>query len=109
MSQKWSEAYIGTIPSDTFSEPLTAPRGWWEELSISEILLTGGSDELFIDDIKELGAILDKEFLGKMTTIIIEGMAHGESIFTMMLGNGKPTREADAFVNWICKMTETCH
>lgn len=98
---------MGTSTSDAFSEPLTAPRGWWKDLSISKILLTGGSNEVFIDDLKQMGAILDEEFLGKVTTIIIEGMSHGESIFSKILGNEGPTRESDAFVDWICKMTET--
>lgn len=81
--------------------------GWWKDLSIPKILLTAGSNEVFIDDSKQMGAILDEEFLGKVTTIIIEGMSHGGSIFSEMLGNEGPTREADAFVDWICKMTET--
>ncbi|KAJ5552630.1 alpha/beta-hydrolase [Penicillium frequentans] len=107
MCKVWSEAYMGTSTSDAFSEPLTAPRGWWKDLSISKILLTGGGNEVFIDDLKQMGAILDEELLGKVTTIIIEGMSHGESIFSKILGNEGPTRESDAFVDWICKMTET--
>lgn len=107
MCKKWSEAYIGMSPSDAFSEPLTAPRGWWKDLFISEILLTGGNDEVFVDDLKQLGAVLDEEFLGKTTTVIIEGMAHGESIFSMMLGCKGSSKEVNAFVDWVCKMGET--
>ncbi|KAJ5805879.1 alpha/beta-hydrolase [Penicillium pulvis] len=107
MCKIWSEAYMGTSTSSSFSEPLTAPGGWWKDLSIPKILLTDGSNEVFIGEIEQMGAILDDEFLGKVTTIIIEGMSHGESIFSKMLGNEGPTREADAFVEWICKMTET--
>lgn len=98
---------MGTFTSDAFSEPLTAPKAWWKDLSISKILLTGGSNEVSIDDLKQLGAILDEEFLGKVTTIIIERMSHGESIFFKMLGTEGPTREVDAFVVRICKMTRT--
>jgi hypothetical protein len=98
---------MGTSSSDAFCDPLTGPRGWWKGLSISEVLLIGGTDEIFLDDIKALGAVLNELFVGEVTSIVIDGAAHGESIFSMMLGNERRSEQVDVLVNWICKLQKT--
>ncbi|KAJ6110006.1 alpha/beta-hydrolase [Penicillium sp. IBT 16267x] len=106
MCRKWSQDYMGMSPSDAFCEPLTAPKEWWKDLLISEILLIGGSDEVFIDDIKAMGSILDEVVLGKVTTIVVEGIVHGEPIVSMMLGNEGSSEQVNAFVSWFGKIGE---
>jgi acetyl esterase/lipase len=97
----WSDAFQGSAPADPFNQPLTAPAGWWKDLKVSEILLTGGSDELFVDDIKEFGEILVQEFAGKLTTIISPKCAHDQPLLDGILGAKEPGEQVQAFISWI--------
>jgi acetyl esterase/lipase len=50
----WAAAYLGKSPSDNYNEAVNAPADWWKELKAKQVLITGGTDEILIDSIREI-------------------------------------------------------
>lgn len=95
----WSTAFLGGAPGDAYNEPLTAKPGWWEGLdnAVNEILITGGSDEVLVDCIRELSKILEGVH-GKVTTVIAEGEWHDKPVLSMLGGGGEQADAIQGFV-----------
>jgi hypothetical protein len=41
-----------TTNTDPYSQPITAPELWWENLGVEKMVIVAGGDEVFIDDIR---------------------------------------------------------
>ena len=52
--EMWSEAYLGGMPSDSYSEPCRATTEWLEELQARKILVTAGQEEVLVDAVTAL-------------------------------------------------------
>ncbi|KAJ6005160.1 alpha/beta hydrolase fold protein [Penicillium sp. IBT 35674x] len=101
--EDWSNAYRGNQPTDPYMEPLTAPDDWWKDLAASEIFLTGGADELFINDIEEFATKLQEHFPGFLTKIVSVDSAHDSPLTSVILGKEGPDEQIFAFANLISK------
>jgi acetyl esterase/lipase len=57
--QYWGDQFMGEAKADPYNQPLTASSDWWSTLTVDEILVVAGSDELLIDDIREFAKKLE--------------------------------------------------
>lgn len=47
----WSDMHLNGAEPDNFNSPLRADPPWWKNIPVGDILVLGGGDEIFIDDI----------------------------------------------------------
>ena len=69
---------------DNYAQPLEAPANWWTDIPVSKVMVIGGGDELFIDDIVEIGKKIrdGSEKSGVETEIVVaEKEVHVECMF----------------------------
>jgi acetyl esterase/lipase len=57
--QYWGEQFLGKAKADPYNQPLTASSEWWSTLSVDEILIVAGADEIMIEDIREFAKKLE--------------------------------------------------
>ncbi|KAH0537355.1 hypothetical protein FGG08_005834 [Glutinoglossum americanum] len=57
--QYWGDQFMGEAKADPYNQPLTASSDWWSALTVDEILIVAGRDELLIDDIREFAKKLE--------------------------------------------------
>ena len=50
----WSEAYLGSMPSDNYSEPCRATTEYFERVQARKILVTAGQEEVLVDAVTAL-------------------------------------------------------
>ena len=52
---------MGDADADNYNEPFRAPSNWWEDLNlvVRNLLITAGSDEVLVDDIKAFSNKID--------------------------------------------------
>ncbi|KAI9812883.1 MAG: hypothetical protein M1827_004401 [Pycnora praestabilis] len=98
--RKWSDAFMGSAPSDYYNQPHTAPGSWWEGLKVSEVLILAGADELLVDDIKALAGRIE-EVHEKTTTIVTQGESHDAPILDLAFGYKEPGEQMNAINSWI--------
>jgi acetyl esterase/lipase len=55
-AQRWSAAYMGSAKPDYYNEPIRAPSSWWNDVPVKDVLITGGDEEILVDDIREFAA-----------------------------------------------------
>lgn len=48
-----AQHYLGNGASDEYNTPLQAPPAWWQGLPSQNTLITCGSFEVFLDDVRE--------------------------------------------------------
>ncbi|UPK95747.1 hypothetical protein LCI18_006682 [Fusarium solani-melongenae] len=65
---EWAEAYAPSPVRDGYSEPLRNDEGWWRGLPAKAVLILAGGDEVFCDDIQELGQRMAES--GTPTTMV---------------------------------------
>ena len=51
--QRWSNAFMGDAKPDNYNQPVLAPSSWWEDVPVKDVLITGGGEEVLIDEIRE--------------------------------------------------------
>lgn len=104
--KQWSQGFMGTPwphreNTDPYNQAATAPKGWWDNITVDEILVLGGEDEILIDSIKKFGQTL-KEALGdKVTTKCIEGEYHDQASLDLVFKYKEPCETAQAIWNWL--------
>jgi acetyl esterase/lipase len=55
-AQRWSTAFMGNAKPDYYNQPILAPRSWWKDVVVKDVLITGGDEEVLIDEIREFAA-----------------------------------------------------
>lgn len=51
---KCAQTFLGDAKPDEYNQPFHAPASWWSDLpsKVEDILITGGSEEVMVDDIE---------------------------------------------------------
>lgn len=76
---------------DIWAQPLTGTSNLWESLPVDNILITAGSWESFLDDIKEMGNLVNAKKFGTGSSVEIcigEKEVHVQCALDKALGNG---------------------
>lgn len=90
--KQWSSAFMAcpwphTSASDYYNQGSTAPASWWEGLSVSQILVTAGEEEVLVDGIKEFVGKLKRGFgEDKVEFLVAEGEYHDQPSVDLQLG-----------------------
>jgi hypothetical protein len=50
-AQRWSNAYMGDARQDHYNQPVVVPNSWWKDIPVKDVLITGGEEEILIDEI----------------------------------------------------------
>ena len=90
---------MGDAKPDNYNQPILAPSSWWKDVPVKEVLITGGDEEILIDEIREFAQKF-KEARPTTEVLVVKGEAHDQ-----LLGNaimGAPPGESDGAVYaWI--------
>jgi acetyl esterase/lipase len=84
----WAASFLGSAPADPYNQPLTAPPGWWNLLPrhIEKLLVSSGSNEVFVEDIKKVAARLKEVMKNDVTEIVAAGESHDQPHLDGFLG-----------------------
>lgn len=104
----WSADFLGSASTDPYNQPRNAPTGWWDNLSkcVEKILVVGGSDEVFIDDIKYVGVQLDNVMNGVCTVSVVAGGSHDQPNLDLLMGFRGLSDEAKIVRGFLSALTE---
>lgn len=58
----WGKNLLGIAEKDPWNTPLSAPKKWWEDLMVGDILVLYGADEIMRDDVTKFSGILKVMF-----------------------------------------------
>jgi hypothetical protein len=47
---------MGNAKPDHYNQPILAPSSWWKDVVVKDVLITGGDEEVLIDEIREFAA-----------------------------------------------------
>lgn len=47
---------MGSAKPDNYNQPILAPSSWWEDAPVKDVLITGGDEEILVDEIREFAA-----------------------------------------------------
>lgn len=47
---------MGNAEPDNYNQPILAPSVWWKDVAVKDVLITGGDEEILIDEIREFAA-----------------------------------------------------
>ncbi|KAK3303686.1 Alpha/Beta hydrolase protein [Chaetomium strumarium] len=97
----WARNLLGGAEADPWNSPLLAPREWWADLPVDEVLVTYGGAELFRDDVARLGEILRSEHPRTTTVAACEGEIHVHMVMNRFLKIRKPCQSEEVFVRWL--------
>ncbi|KAK4237956.1 Alpha/Beta hydrolase protein [Achaetomium macrosporum] len=97
----WARNLLAGAEADPWNSPLSAPREWWADLPVEDVLVTYGGAELFRDDVARLGEVLRSEHPRTTTVVACEGEIHVHMLMNRFLRIGKPCRSEEVFVRWL--------
>jgi acetyl esterase/lipase len=97
----WARNLLADGEADPWNSPLSAPRDWWGDLPVDDVLVTYGGSELFRDDVARLVEMLRSEFPRTMTVAACEGEIHVHMLMNRFLKIRKPCQSEDIFVTWM--------
>ncbi|KAI9786493.1 MAG: hypothetical protein M1839_006953 [Geoglossum umbratile] len=96
----WGDQFMGAAEVDPYNQPLTAPPNWWSTLTVDEILVVAGRDELLVDDIREFAKKLEASH-DTTTTVITVNEAHAQPIMDKLFGYTADGEQARAVKTWV--------
>jgi acetyl esterase/lipase len=102
----WARNLLAGAEADPWNSPLSAPREWWADLPVDEVLVTYGGAELFRDDVARLGEVLRSEHARTTTVLECEGEIHVHMLMNRFLRIRKPCRSEEVFVRWLERWLE---
>lgn len=65
--RSWGENYLGSSPLDYYNQPILAPAQWWHGMPVEQLLITGASREMLVDDLVTFTGTIKK--VHKSTTV----------------------------------------
>lgn len=109
--EHWSSTFLGTSPSDQYSEPVRADAEWWRKTRsfVDDVLIVAGKDELLLDGIEAFVANFENGVGsshgaggsgGKITSLMLEGVSHDAWNIDRQLGFGKG-RMGEVIEEWV--------
>jgi acetyl esterase/lipase len=121
MLRKWACFYLGTITTDAeapiahvvnddvYAEPLLADPPWWQGLHkvVEEVLVWTGSDEIFVDGIREYGTKLKEGWRaggghdGGVQVVEGKREPHIGPLMDVMLQSGKKEESQILIEEWL--------
>ncbi|PLB34107.1 alpha/beta-hydrolase [Aspergillus candidus] len=99
---RWATQFRGSAPTDPYMEPLSAPEDWWRGLPARDVLITAGDDEIFLDDIEEMGRRLQSVH-PKTKICVLEDESHNHMILELTLREDRSETRL-AFEKWVCSV-----
>ncbi|KAI9838375.1 MAG: hypothetical protein M1819_005643 [Sarea resinae] len=91
-----------TTSEDAYTSPLAlAPAGWWYGLDglASAMLIIGGGDEVFVDDIRAFGHVLEKSH-PRVTSLVTQAEIHEQPVLDRAFGFRKLTQMEGVVRSW---------
>jgi hypothetical protein len=52
-ARRWSIVHTGDAKQDYCNQPIVAPSSWWKDVPVKDVLMTGGEEEVLVDEIRE--------------------------------------------------------
>ncbi|KAG9521890.1 alpha/beta hydrolase fold protein, partial [Aureobasidium melanogenum] len=98
----WTNEFLQRAPQDNYTSPLTAPESWWADIPVSEILVTGGEDEVLVDDVMSMIKKLKTQDKAKVHSLIASGEPHDGPLLEMILS--KKTESSQFLTEWTLKL-----
>ncbi|EME49895.1 hypothetical protein DOTSEDRAFT_144320 [Dothistroma septosporum NZE10] len=99
---RWSSLFLGSKPANSYSEAWRADEQWWSGLDkvTSDLLVWGGSAEVLIDSINEVGKQL-KVAHPKTEIVIQKGASHEDFIIDVLLGYKHKAEGSKVIESWL--------
>ncbi|KAG6028474.1 hypothetical protein E4U19_001488 [Claviceps sp. Clav32 group G5] len=97
---RWADGFLGGALPDPWNDPLTAPREWWTELPIEDILLLYGEEELLRDDGARLAGVLG-ECHASTVAVAVPGEVHVHMVMNQFLLLKKPCESEELYKRWM--------
>ena len=44
---------MGDARQDHYNQPVVVPNSWWKDIPVKDVLITGGEEEVLIDEVRE--------------------------------------------------------
>lgn len=101
---RWSTLFQGGVTTDYYLEPLSAPPQWWADLPVRHILVTAGSEEVFVDDIEAMTGRLQAGKV-KTTLVVTQGEVHDHLVMEFALKESQ-SQQRTAFQERVCARME---
>ncbi|KAL2869431.1 lipase/thioesterase family protein [Aspergillus lucknowensis] len=101
VGQLWGSGYIGTAPSDFYTDLSNAPTEWYAKFPIRKILVCGGEREILLPVIEDFVEKLRKGFKGEVQFCVGKGEGHVAPVYNLYLGDQRETQQgarAKAFI-----------
>ncbi|GES59241.1 alpha/beta hydrolase fold protein [Aspergillus terreus] len=95
----WSREYLAGGTSDAWSEPNTAPLGWWEGAKAEHVLILAGEDEILFSAIDDFA----KKFqtvVPNTTYVVGYGETHVAPVYSGRI-LGKETQQGRELQRWL--------
>ncbi|KAG9664100.1 flavin-binding monooxygenase, partial [Aureobasidium melanogenum] len=98
----WTNEFLKQAPQDNYNAPLTAPESWWADIPVSEILVTGGEDEVLVDDIAAMIENLKTQDKAKVQSLIATQEPHDGPLLEMIFP--KKCESSQFLTEWTLKL-----
>lgn len=101
-THRWSSLFLGPKPANPYSEPWRADEKWWTGLDkvTSDVLVWGGSAEVLVDSIEEVGGQL-KSAHPRTEVVIQKGASHEDFIVDVLLGYKHKAEGTKVIESWL--------
>ncbi|KAG9694164.1 alpha/beta hydrolase fold protein, partial [Aureobasidium melanogenum] len=99
---RWTNEFLKQAPQDNYNAPLTAPESWWADIPVDEVLVTGGEDEVLVDDIAAMIKKLETQDKAKVHSLIASQEPHDGPLLEMILP--KKTESSKFLTEWTMKL-----
>ncbi|KAG9834933.1 flavin-binding monooxygenase, partial [Aureobasidium melanogenum] len=101
----WTNEFLQQALQDNYNSPLTAPESWWATIPVSEILVTGGEDEVLVDDIASMIKKLKTQDKAKVHSLIASKEPHDGPLLEMILS--KKSESSQFLTEWTLKLVSS--
>ncbi|KAJ9264416.1 hypothetical protein DTO212C5_7142 [Paecilomyces variotii] len=96
----WGQNVLSGAKVDPWNTPLSAPRQWWSDLKVGDILILYGGDEVMHDDAAEFSSIL-KAAHPRTTVYELPGECHEQVLMNDLLHLNMEPLSGKIFSGWM--------
>ncbi|KAH0365394.1 alpha/beta hydrolase fold protein, partial [Aureobasidium melanogenum] len=98
----WTNEFLAKAAQDNYNAPLTAPESWWADIPVEEVLVTGGEDEVLVDDIAAMNKKLKTQDKAQVHSLIASQEPHDGPLLEMILS--KKSESGQLLTEWTMKL-----
>ncbi|KAG9570958.1 alpha/beta hydrolase fold protein, partial [Aureobasidium melanogenum] len=98
----WTNEFLQQAPHDNYNSPLTAPESWWADIPVSEIMVTGGEDEVLVDDVMSMIKKLKTQDKAKVQSLIATQEPHDGPLLEVLFS--KKSESSLFLTEWTLKL-----